>query len=227
VARARQDAPRAQSLFDQSLALYQSLGDRADVAYAQGALAALAADSGDVVRARSLCGECIATFRQLGDARGLAEELRLLGRIAALQGDDRGAAAAFAECLTQRHVLGASDLAFSLEGLALALARIAARAQEPAHLQPAVRLLGAAFALREGLTAGTSSNWSVTAPVVTHADYVDQLVATRAALGTAAFDVAWSAGQRVPIAQAITEALAAEAHLSRADHAHVRGQPVT
>jgi hypothetical protein len=91
---AREDTARAQALFEESLTLYQSLGDRADMAYATGALAGPAAEAGELGRARSLCSDAVATFRHLGDSRGLAEELRLLGRIATQDGDDRGAAEA-------------------------------------------------------------------------------------------------------------------------------------
>jgi hypothetical protein len=54
VARVRGDGARAQVLVEQSLALYQSTGDRSDVAYALGALAGLAMDAGDLVSARGL-----------------------------------------------------------------------------------------------------------------------------------------------------------------------------
>jgi predicted ATPase/transcriptional regulator with XRE-family HTH domain len=209
VARARQDTDRARALFEHSLALYDSLGDRSDVAYATGALAALAADDGDFSRARRLCDESIATFRQLGDIRGLTEELRVLGRIARLQGDDRSAAAAFAECLKLSHALRRVDLAFSLEGLAMSKARIAAREPQPGQLPLAVRLLGAADALRESLGTAAHRNWSVAAPEVTHPEY-EQLVADiRAALGNAAFTAAWSAGRRLSLDEARAEALAA------------------
>ncbi|HYW90609.1 MAG TPA: tetratricopeptide repeat protein [Chloroflexota bacterium] len=209
VARARQDTDRAQALFELSLALYDSLGDRSDVAYATGALAALAADDGDFSRARRLCGESIATFRQLGDVRGLTEELRVLGRIARLQGDDRSAAAAFAECLKLGHALRRVDLAFSLEGLAMSKARIATREPQPGRLPLAVRLLGAADALRKSLGTAAHRNWSVAAPEVTHPEYEQQVADIRAALGDAAFAAAWSAGRRLSLDEAKAEALAA------------------
>ena len=208
VARARQDNERAQTLFEQSLALYQSLGDRSDVAYATGALAALVADRGDVVRARSMCEENAATFRALGDARGLCEQLRLLGRIATLQGDDRTAAAAHAECLALRHALRSIELAFSLEGVALALARLGTT-----RLEPVVRLLGAAAAVREQLPPDLGSNWSVAMPGTTHPGYAVCVASLRSALGEAAFETAWSAGLRRPVDQAVAEAQAiTEAH---------------
>src|SRR5262249_18371755 len=147
--------------FEESLSLYQSLGDRADVAYATGALAGLAAEAGELERARSLCTSAATTFRQLGDNRRLAEELRLPGRIGMKEGDFGGAAAAFAECLRLRHVLSAVQRAFSLEGLALARARLAGPEARRDDLQSTVRLLGAAHAARSELDAASSRSWSV------------------------------------------------------------------
>jgi predicted ATPase len=206
VAMAREDTARAQALFEESLTLYQSLGDRADMAYATGALAGPAAEAGELGRARSLCSDAVATFRHLGDSRGLAEELRLLGRIATQDGDDRGAAEAFAECLRLRHVMSKVQQVFSLEGLALARARIAGPEGGRAQLQSAVRLLGAASAQREQLDDAASRSWSVSLLRVTHPEYARQVAALRAGLGEAAFDAAWTAGRRLPMEQAVVQA---------------------
>jgi predicted ATPase len=206
VAMAREDTARAQALFEESLTLYQSLGDRADMAYATGALAGPAAEAGELGRARSLCSDAVATFRHLGDSRGLAEELRLLGRIATQDGDDRGAAEAFAECLRLRHVMSKVQQVFSLEGLALARARIAGPEEGRAQLQSAVRLLGAASAQREQLDDAASRSWSVSLLRVTHPEYARQVAALRAGLGEAAFDAAWTAGRRLPMEQAVVQA---------------------
>ncbi|MBV9544131.1 MAG: tetratricopeptide repeat protein, partial [Chloroflexi bacterium] len=207
VAVARGDYERATALFEESLRLYQGLGDRADVAYATGALAGLAAEAGDLERARRLCTDAVATFRQLGDSRGLAEELRLLGRIATRDGDDSGAAAAFAECLQLRHVMSKVQQAFSIEGLALARARIAAPLGLRAQLESAVRLLGAAHAVREQLDSAGSRSWSISLLTLIHPEYAHQIAALRAVLGDAAFDAAWLAGRRVPVEEAIVRAL--------------------
>jgi predicted ATPase/transcriptional regulator with XRE-family HTH domain len=207
VAMAREDRARAQALFEESLGLYQSLGDRADVAYATGALAGLAAEAGELERARGLCSDAVATFRQLGDNRGLAEELRLLGRIAIQDGDDRGAAEAFAECLRLRHVMSKVQQAFSLEGLALARARMAAPEGRRAQLQSAIRLLGAGDAVREALDDAASRSWSVSMLRATHPEYARQVAAVRAVLGEAAFEAAWAAGRRLLMEQAIVQAL--------------------
>ena len=149
----------------------------------------------------------MATFRQLGDNRGLAEELRLLGRIATQDGDDAGATAAFAECLQLRQVLSPVQQAFSLEGLALARARLTTREGLRAQLELAVRLLASAQALRDALDDVASHSWSVSLLRVTHPEYTRDVATLRAVLGETAFDAAWAAGRRLPIEQAIVQAL--------------------
>jgi hypothetical protein len=161
--------------------------------------------------ARGLCEDSVATFRQLGDIRGLAEELRLLGRIAALQDDDAAALAAYAECLSLSHALRKVDVAYCLEGLALAAVRLGARGQRPDQTSAAVHLLGAAAAIREGLGDMTSKNWSVAHSESTHADYAHHVLAARAAVGETTFDAAWAAGRHLSVEQAIAQALATRA----------------
>ena len=216
-ARFRHDAVRAQALFEQSLALYQGLGDRNDMAYARGALAGLAADRGDLERAQALCEESVATFRDTGDARGLVQELRLRARIARLQGDDRGAVDSYSECVTLRHGMRIVDLAFTLEGLALVLARMAAQAQLADQLTAAVHLLGAAAALRELPGVAADRYWNATLPLDTVMVSAEQVAATRALVGDLAFDAAFAAGRQLSLEQACAEALTATAAVLTAD----------
>jgi predicted ATPase/DNA-binding XRE family transcriptional regulator len=211
VAAARQDYERAQALVEQSLALYLELGDSADVAYALGALAGLAADCGDLGRARALCDDAVARFRQLSDARGLGVELGTLGRVAALQGDLQCAAAAYAECLALSHAAVRADLVFSLEGMAQVAARQAAQHPACGRLEGAVRLFGAAAALRASLGDAAARSWSIPLAPANRDAYERQVAATRAALGEEAFAAAWADGQRLPLEQAMAEARVAAA----------------
>jgi predicted ATPase/transcriptional regulator with XRE-family HTH domain len=206
LAMVREDHVAAQMLFDESLRLYQSLGDRGDVAYATGALAGLAAQTGQLERARALCSDAVSTFRQLGDNRGLADELRLLGRIVAEAGADADAAAAFAECLRLRHVMPRVQQAFSLEGLALARARMLAGGAHRAQLESMVCLLGAAHAVREQLDEAATRSWSVSMLRETHPELAHQVSELRALLGDAAFETAWAAGRRLTIEEAMVQA---------------------
>jgi tetratricopeptide (TPR) repeat protein len=206
VAAEQSDIQRAQALYERSLALSHELGDKSDVAYARGALAALACQRGELDRARDLCEQCVATFRLLGNDLGRAEELRLLGHIALQQGDPAGAAAAYTEWLKLPHTMREIDLAFAIEGLALALARIFAGDRGHERLQLAVRLMGAAAAVRDRLHGPAARNWSVTMPSVSHAHYAEQLASARAVLGETAFEAAWTAGHRTPLDRLLAEA---------------------
>jgi predicted ATPase/transcriptional regulator with XRE-family HTH domain len=208
VATQRRDHARAQVLLEESRALYEELGDRDNVAWVLNELAVLAADRGDVGRARALCEDSVTTFRALDDARGLTAGLVDLGRIAALQGDDRGAAAAFAECVRLSHVATRADLAHSLEGLAQVMARQAAHQASGHQMEEAVRLFGAAAALRATLDAvAVPSGASLPAPANRDA-YKRQVAAARAALGAEAFAAAWAEGQERPLAEIVAAALA-------------------
>jgi DNA-binding CsgD family transcriptional regulator len=117
--------------------------------------------------------------------------LRNLGHVAPDQHDLALAAAQFAECLTLVQAMGQKD------NIAEALAGLGAVA---AHelLQQAVRLLGAAAALRE--TIGYQFD------TVDQAAYDQQVAAVRAQLDPAIFDASWAAGQALSVEQAITEA---------------------
>jgi predicted ATPase len=209
VAAARQHDERAQELVEQSLAIYRELGDSADVAYALGALAGLAADRGDLGRARALCDDAVARFRQLDDARGLGVELSTLGRVAALQGDLACAAAAYAECLSLHHAAVRADLVFSLEGMAQVMARQAAQHHTGSQLERAVRLFGAAAAVRATLGAAAARSWSIPVAPANRDAYERQVAAARAALGEEAFAAAWAEGEALLPEQAIGLALAA------------------
>jgi predicted ATPase len=199
VARAQQDFARAQALLEESLALYRDLDDSWDTAWVLSALADVAADRGDVGSARTLCGDSVALFRRLGVTWGVVAGLVHLGRVAALQGDDASAAAAYAECLSLGHAAVRADLALSLEGLAQVLARQAARHAARGHMEQAVRLFGAAAAMRATLGLPLAPESS--------AEHEQQVAAARAALGEQAFAVDWAVGATLPPEQLRAEAL--------------------
>ena len=134
VAAERGQFADAHALFEQSLGLYQTLDDPLNVAYALGALG-LAAVHAEFDQAHRLSIKSLATFRELGDARGLVEALRLRAR---MENDDRVAASSHAKCPTLRHALMPVDVAFSVEGLAESLARLADRENQPAWQRSAV-----------------------------------------------------------------------------------------
>jgi predicted ATPase/transcriptional regulator with XRE-family HTH domain len=199
VARARRDIAPAQALLEESLALYRDLDDSGDTAWVLSELADVAADRGDLGLARTLCGDSVALFRRLGVTWGLVAGLVHLGRVAALQGDDDSAAAAYAECLSLGHAAVRADLALSLEGLAQVMARQAARHAAGLRMERAVRLFGAAAALRDTLGLPLASE--------NHAHHERWVAAARAALGEEGFKQAWAEGQAMGLQEAMADAL--------------------
>jgi predicted ATPase/DNA-binding SARP family transcriptional activator len=84
------DHERAQRLCEQSIGLYQSLGDRWGMANAMNGLGLIVLDRAAYDEARQLHEESLAIYRALGDQRGVAYSLGRLGAIALLQGQLEG-----------------------------------------------------------------------------------------------------------------------------------------
>ena len=80
------DLEDARRLCEQSLALYQALGDRWGAAVALGSLGAIAFKLGAYGKAKQLDEESLALYQALGYQRGIAHSLQGLGLIALLQG---------------------------------------------------------------------------------------------------------------------------------------------
>jgi predicted ATPase/transcriptional regulator with XRE-family HTH domain len=232
-----QDFTAAQALLEESLALFQGLGDKLSSAEVLHHLGFATMMQGDTGRSRMLLEENLALFRGLGDKRGTAWALHQLGEAARLQNDAGQAWAFHEESLTlwreledktsiawalnklgyvayqqgdvaQAHMLQEQSLAMMREhsvplGVATCLegfAGIAELAEQPAR---AVRLFGAAAAIRDRLGIPPFGG--------ERADYERRLAAARIQLGDAAFDVAWEAGQMMTAEQAIAYAMDASA----------------
>ena len=98
-------------------------------------------------------------------------------------------------------------MAFSVEGLAASLARLADRESQPAWQQSAVRLFGAAAALREAMGNSARRSWFLALPPPGRDEYERQVAAMRAALGAEAFNLAWAEGQQLALEQTIAESI--------------------
>ena len=149
---------------------------------------------GELDRALVHLQACLAWYGDLGSALIRREALPELAWALLAVGDLPQAQRYFAQALTvfrragmRRHV------AWCLEGMA------SAAAQSVPHAAP--RLWGAAAALRDRLGAPM---WPVDRP-----EYEQRVAACRVALGDAAFDAAWAAGQALTWEQAVDAALAA------------------
>jgi predicted ATPase/class 3 adenylate cyclase/Tfp pilus assembly protein PilF len=108
----------AQSLFEESLAIWRELGDQRGIATSLNHLGWVAWHLGEPAAARSLSEEGLAIWRELGDRRGSATSLTNLGYVAHHQGDYTAAHALHQEALDLRRALGdPRGIAFSLENL--------------------------------------------------------------------------------------------------------------
>ncbi len=140
----------ARRLYEESLALRRELGDRWAIGNSLNNLGLVVRDLGDAAGARKLLEECVAINRELGDRWSIANALGSLADVALTQGDHAGAREFLVENIHVNRDLGdRTGLAFSLELFAqVAAARGRARV--------ALRLAGAAAALRDSIGAPLS-----------------------------------------------------------------------
>jgi predicted ATPase/DNA-binding CsgD family transcriptional regulator len=195
------DNERFRILTEQSLTAFQELEDVEGIGLCHLHLGMVALSQGDPAGARPLLEESLATCRELGDRRTIAKAVYFLGDVASGQGDHAAARTLYEEGLSLSLELGDRWIsAISLEGLAT----MAVGAGQP---DAAARLLGAADALRDAIGATRPAYWQ--------ALYETNLTETRAALGDALFDAAWTAGRTLTPEQA-PAVLGAPAAVARA-----------
>ena len=187
------DADGAQARHAESAALFRARADRSGTAWALNALGHLALERGDVAGAERCLEESLGLYRALGDAWGMAWSHGLLGEVAAARGDLSGARARYAAGLAG---LRESGDRWGLSVLLDATAALAAARAQPGR---ALRLAGAAAALRAaiGLTRSPADD----------ARAERRLRAARAALGGAAAAAAWAAGRAMSLEAATACAL--------------------
>jgi predicted ATPase/class 3 adenylate cyclase len=193
VAQEQGDYAAAQAMYAESVGLYRDLGDRGTMASPLRNMGNVAHNEGDFTAARSLYAESLSLCRELGDKGGTATSLINLGSVAHKQGDFATAHQMHAESLTLFRELG------NRHGIAYALGAFAALASAQQQGLRAARLWGAAETLRELLNVPLSPS--------ERTEYEQEVALTLAALGKAAFDLAWSGGRNIPLEQAIDYAL--------------------
>jgi predicted ATPase/DNA-binding CsgD family transcriptional regulator/Tfp pilus assembly protein PilF len=189
------DYGTARGLADEAVALLGDLGDDRSLGSASLTRAIIAQDEGDYATAQRLMEQALALYEEAGDARAGAVALANLGSLAAARGDYATAHQRLGASLTiQEDLADAAGIAFALERMAA----VAAAMGRPSR---AVRLAGAAGALRAAVGASLSPS---------HQARLDaRLAPARRALGEAASAEAWRAGQALPLAEAVAEALVA------------------
>jgi tetratricopeptide (TPR) repeat protein len=193
VAHSQGEYAEAMAMFEGSLAIHRELEARQGIAASLSNLGKVAWAQGDYAGARALLEECLVMYRELRDRQGIAILLTNLGNVAYDQGEYGAARALHEEFLAiYRGLGGRHGAAYSLEGLAAVLL-----AQAEAY--KAVRLWGAADALRESIGAPL--------PPDERERCERQMALARSALGEDARSAAWSEGRAMSLDQAIAYAL--------------------
>jgi predicted ATPase/class 3 adenylate cyclase/Tfp pilus assembly protein PilF len=187
------DYEQAQTFLEESLARFRELGIKWGIAYALGNLGRAALCLGDYARATTQIEESLALCQELGDRDGVAECLARLGGVAAAQSDAERAVALYRESLSLYQQVG--DKPGVAECLK-ELAKVTGKLGQPVH---AVRLFGAAEALREALKGSLLPDERIS--------YERSVAEARARLDETTFAAAWAEGRAMTLEQAILFAL--------------------
>jgi predicted ATPase len=188
-----EDCPTARSVFQESLAIRRELGERVEIANALNCLGAVATRQGDYGAARALFEESLAICQQSGAKDGLARSLSGLADLARL-GDDHSVALS----LYKQSLAIWSELGETPEFMQ-PLERLATVEMARGHYDRAVRLCGAAQALREMIAVARQPHETD--------EYDRYLSDARTALGGERFAEAWAQGQAMKTERVIAFAL--------------------
>jgi predicted ATPase/class 3 adenylate cyclase len=139
------DTGAAWALYEESLRLWRELGDTQGIAMVLNNLGSVTFYEGDYQAARALHEETLVLRRQMGAKHGIATSIANLAEVARHEGDWERARAVWAESLPLFGEMG--DRGRVAEGLQGVAAVSGAQGQR----RRAVRLLGAAEALREAI----------------------------------------------------------------------------
>jgi predicted ATPase len=193
VAKLEGDYERSRALYAESLAAFRAVGDREGVAWSLNYQGDVAREQGDTAGARSFYERALAIFYELEDRWGIAGTLADLGGLARQQKDYSTAHSLFRESI---------QLFCEMEhkrGIARLLECFAGVAAMQANSEKALRLAGAAAALRQNIGAPLAPNEQLR---------IEQdLDPARVALGNNASSMAWLAGWGLPLSTAVDEAL--------------------
>jgi predicted ATPase/serine/threonine protein kinase len=199
VARLQDDYGRARALYEESLFIFRERGDRAGVAWTLNHQGDVARDQSDWAAARTLYERSLATFYEINDRWGIAGSLADLGNLEREQGDFRAADALYQESLRLFQQLEHK------RGIARILESFACSASAQSQPERALRLAGAAAALRQSLGAPLTP--------AEGAKLEKSLEPARCGLNTSG-GAAWLEGWVMPVEQAISDVLASSADSS-------------
>jgi tetratricopeptide (TPR) repeat protein len=186
------DYEQADARFEASLAIAREVGDPGPVVLALHNLAHQEWGRGQVAPAMTRLEEALEVAREHRMGWILPSILVGLGTIKTDLGDPDGAIGFFRESIALAQVRG--NLGDVIDGIG-GLARLAATTDRPVA---AVRLFGAADAMREGLAMSLSTS---------ELAYLEPIMdGLRAALGDEGFSAAWSEGRSLSQEEALAEA---------------------
>jgi non-specific serine/threonine protein kinase len=141
------DYEAARALYEEGLAINREIGYRSREAASLNGLGGVAFYQGRLERSRECHEQALAIQRELGDSRGTAFSLRELGEVATALADASAAADFLGQSLEIYRTLG------DRQGIATAIEGFAALAASRGQLERALRLAGAAAAVRESIQA--------------------------------------------------------------------------
>lgn len=190
-AQGRYDA--ASSLFQQAFEINREIGNTAWEAMALNGLGSVARDRGELPQARAFHEQALALQRQLGDRRGIAYTSGELGSIACALGSLEEA-----RSLLEQNLRIVRDLGDSV-WVADSLERFAVLATAEGDAERALRLAGAASALRDAIGVPLAENERV------KLDH--DLASARNGLGNEEAREALGRGRRLSVETALTYAL--------------------
>jgi predicted ATPase/DNA-binding winged helix-turn-helix (wHTH) protein len=190
------DHARARSLYCECHSIFQQLGDQTGVAWSINYQGDVARDQGDFGAARELYQQSLAIFRELGDRWGIAGTLVDMGNLAREEGNCSATNSLYRESIKIFQELDHK------RGIARLLECFACAAAVQCEAERALRLAGAASALRQIIGAPLK--------LAEQAKLEAGLLAARQTLTQAAGAAAWLEGRTLPVEKAIEEALRTE-----------------
>ena len=197
VVKLQRDYDRARSLYGECLSIFLGLGDQTGVAWSLDYQGDVARDQGDCAAAQTLYEQSLAIFRQLGDRWGIAGTLADLGSLAREQRNYPRA-----HCLYRESLKIFQELEHK-RGIARLLECFACAAATQFYAERALRLAGAAAALRQNIGAPLTP--------AEQAKLEASLDLARQAMTDTAGAATWLEGWVLPIEKAVEEVLTPEA----------------
>jgi predicted ATPase len=194
VVKLQGDYHRARTLYSECLSIFRGLRDTTGVAWSLNYQGDVAREQGDSAAAQSLYQQCLAMFREIDDRWGIGGTLADLGNLAREQGDFPAAHLLYQESITIFLQLDHK------RGIARLLECFASSAAAQSKPERALRLAGAAAALRQNIGAPLTA--------AEQSKLENGLEPARQSISIAAGSAAWLEGWALPIEKALEEALA-------------------